>query len=178
MSTNKKISQLNEKTTALGADDLIPVVSNGETKAIKASTLEAPLKAYADNAVATKANASDVYTKTEVDDALESKANLSDLSSSPSVSVGDLEIDWQSGEVFYKDVSDNSSFTFSNIVEGKGISVIIRNTSGSIITLSFPSGIFKEASALTIGGGRAAVYSFLCANSVIYMSSITELSAS
>jgi hypothetical protein len=45
---NKKLSQLSEKVTSLSADDLLLVSAGGVSKSIKASTLEAPLKAYAD----------------------------------------------------------------------------------------------------------------------------------
>jgi microcystin-dependent protein len=46
---NKKLSQLTEKLTSLGANDLILVTSGGVSKSVKVSTLEAPLKTYADN---------------------------------------------------------------------------------------------------------------------------------
>lgn len=46
--SNKKLTQLPEKITSLSADDLLYVSTNGQSKSIKASTLEAPLKAYAD----------------------------------------------------------------------------------------------------------------------------------
>lgn len=46
--SSKKLSQLQEKVTSLSADDLLYVSVNGESKSIKASTVEAPLKAYAD----------------------------------------------------------------------------------------------------------------------------------
>lgn len=45
---NKKLSQLSEKVTSLSADDLLLVSTGGVSKSIKASTLEAPLKLYAD----------------------------------------------------------------------------------------------------------------------------------
>jgi hypothetical protein len=45
---NKKLSELTEKVTSLSADDLLYVSVSGVSKAIKASTVEAPLKAYAD----------------------------------------------------------------------------------------------------------------------------------
>jgi len=45
---NKKLSQLTEKVTSLSADDLLYVSVNGVSKSIKASTVEAPLRAYAD----------------------------------------------------------------------------------------------------------------------------------
>lgn len=46
--SNKKLSQLTEKVTSLSADDLLYVSVNGESKSIRASVVEAPLKAYAD----------------------------------------------------------------------------------------------------------------------------------
>lgn len=47
--SNKKLSQLTEKLTSLNPEDLLYVSTNGVSKSIKASTLEAPLKTYADN---------------------------------------------------------------------------------------------------------------------------------
>lgn len=45
---NKKLSELTEKITSLSADDLLYASVNGSSVSIKASTVEAPLKAYAD----------------------------------------------------------------------------------------------------------------------------------
>lgn len=54
---SKKLYQLPEKTTALSADDLLLVSTNGSSKSVKASTVEAPLKAYTDSKVALEENA-------------------------------------------------------------------------------------------------------------------------
>jgi hypothetical protein len=48
---NKKLSQLTEKDTQLDPNDLMLVSTSGVSKSVKVSTLEAPLKTYADNAV-------------------------------------------------------------------------------------------------------------------------------
>lgn len=45
---SKKLTELSEKVTSLSADDLLYVSVSGQSKSIRASTLEAPLKAYAD----------------------------------------------------------------------------------------------------------------------------------
>lgn len=45
---SKKLSELSEKVTSLSADDLLYVSVSGQSKSIRASVLEAPLKAYAD----------------------------------------------------------------------------------------------------------------------------------
>jgi hypothetical protein len=64
---NKKLSELTEKITSLSADDLLYVSAGGVSKSIKASTIEAPLKAYADQ------KKSEVITEIEV-----VEANLAD----------------------------------------------------------------------------------------------------
>lgn len=46
--SNKKLTQLPEKLTSLDSNDLLYVSASGVSKSIKASTLEAPLKTYAD----------------------------------------------------------------------------------------------------------------------------------
>lgn len=48
MSESKKLTQLAEKLTSLDPNDLLYVSANGISKSIKASTIEAPLKTYAD----------------------------------------------------------------------------------------------------------------------------------
>ena len=92
-----------------------------------------------------------------------------------STQISALNIDWSLADVFYKDISTSSTFTFSNIVDGKGISVILTNTSGSSITILFPSGIFKESGIVTIAANSAAVYSFIRANAKTYLASLSNL---
>lgn len=46
--SNKKLTQLTEKLTSLDPNDLIYVSTGGVSKSIKASTVEAPLKTYAE----------------------------------------------------------------------------------------------------------------------------------
>lgn len=67
--SNKKLTQLTEKITSLNADDLLYVSVNGESKSIKASVVEAPLKAYADqkkSEVITEIEAVDAKLDTEI----------------------------------------------------------------------------------------------------------------
>jgi hypothetical protein len=86
-----------------------------------------------------------------------------------------LDINWNSAGIFYKDISANSTFTFSNVTEGKAISVILTNTGASSITITFPSGIFKELGAISIAASSAAVFSFIRANSKTYLASLRDL---
>ena len=48
---SKKLAQITEKTTALDPNDLLLVSTNGNSRSVKASTIEAPLKAYTDSKV-------------------------------------------------------------------------------------------------------------------------------
>jgi hypothetical protein len=86
-----------------------------------------------------------------------------------------LDIDWNSAGVLYKDISTNSTFTFSNVSEGKAISVILTNTSGSSAIITFPSGIYKELGTISIAASSAAIFSFIRANSKTYLASLKDL---
>jgi hypothetical protein len=89
--------------------------------------------------------------------------------------ISALDIDWNSAGIFYKDISVNSTFTFSNVTEGKAISVILTNTGASSITITLPSGIFKELGAISIAASSTAVFSFIRANSKTYLASLRDL---
>lgn len=86
-----------------------------------------------------------------------------------------LNIDWSSAGILYKDISANSTFTFSNVSEGKSISVILTNTAVSSITITFPSGIYKELGTISIAANSTAIFSFVRANSRTYLASLRDL---
>lgn len=72
---NKKLSQLTEKTTSLDPNDLLLVSSSGVSKSVKVSTLEAPLKSYADSAVATESGSRQSAISQEISDRLAGDAS-------------------------------------------------------------------------------------------------------
>jgi hypothetical protein len=87
-----------------------------------------------------------------------------------------LDIDWNSAGVFYKDISSSTTFTFSNVGEGKAITVILTNTSTtSEATIGFPSGVYKEFGLLTLGPNTTAIFSFIRANSKTFLASLKDL---
>lgn len=87
----------------------------------------------------------------------------------PSVSVSALNINWSLGNVFYKSISTGSTFTFSNVADGKTISLIVINTSGSSVNIVLPAGIkVRSGFSLAVPAGQANVYTFVVANSIIY----------
>jgi hypothetical protein len=116
-----------------------------------------------------------VTTKSYVDSAVAAVA-----ATPTSVAVPVLDVNWSSGRVFYKSVSADSTFTFSNyngtVANGKVISLIIINTSGAAITVTFPSGIkVKSGFVLSVPAGQANVYTFIRANSITYASFVDGL---
>ena len=94
-----------------------------------------------------------------------------------SKSVSALNIDWGTGFVFYKTVAVNSSFTFSNVEDGKVISLIIANNGASTITITLPSPIQAVSKTFTILAGKSTVCTFVSADSKIYSAATPNLSA-
>ena len=64
------------------------------------------------------------------------------LNAPRNIQVPNLDVDWDSGEVFYKDISANTTFTFSNIRNGKHIMLLVTNTTAGAKFLTFPSAPF------------------------------------
>jgi hypothetical protein len=123
-------------------------------------------------------------------DSLVSSTNIKTINGSSILGSGDLiitaeissvvlipalDIDWSSAGVLYKDISTNSTFTFSNVSEGKSISVILTNTSASSVVITFPTGIYKELGILSIAASSAAIFSFIRANSKTYLAALKDL---
>jgi hypothetical protein len=90
--------------------------------------------------------------------------------------ISSTDIDWTTGDTFYKLISSDTTFTFSNTQNGKTIAVILKNTGASDIVLTFPSGILKSGVLnLIVASGKENVYTFIKSNSKIYVSAITDM---
>lgn len=86
---NKKLSQLTEKTTSLDPNDLLLVSSSGVSKSVKVSTLEAPLKSYADSAVSVESSSRQSALSQEISDRLAGDAStLADAESYTDTQIG------------------------------------------------------------------------------------------
>jgi hypothetical protein len=72
------------------------------------------------------------------------------------ISLSGVAIDWSLGGVFYKDISSAGTytFTFSNNTNGRTIILTVKNTSGSTITLAFPTLIKESTFPLTVAEWR------------------------
>ena len=91
--------------------------------------------------------------------------------------VPSLNIDWSSGTTFYKDISASSTFTFSNIIPGKTITLVVYNSSAIAVNVTLPT-IKIEANALdtAVSATTANVYVFVSINGSVYASSISGVS--
>lgn len=79
-------------------------------------------------------------------------------------------IDWSTANVYTKDVSSDQSFSFVNDEDGKSISVILKNTSDSPVTISFPGGLRKKTTLQnTLQPNTQSVYSLVKAGNNIYI---------
>ena len=82
---------------------------------------------------------------------------------------GDI-IDWSTANVYTKDISSDQSFSFINDEEGKKISVILKNTSDSPVTISFPGGLRKKTTLQnTLQPNTQSVYSLVKAGNNVYI---------
>lgn len=92
------------------------------------------------------------------------------------VAVPALDIDWSAGDLFYMDLTTSSTLTFSNIVQGKTISVAIRNTSASDILITLPTTIKSPLfDAVVRASNKETVFTFMAMNSKVYAASIGDM---
>lgn len=90
-----------------------------------------------------------------------------------SVSILALNIDWSLGTTYYKTISSNTTFTFSNLVEGKTITVMITADSVDRI-VAFPN--TKQAAGYlesTVYQNSTTIYTFTRTNGITYCSSFS-----
>lgn len=92
----------------------------------------------------------------------------------PSVIPEALDIDWSLSHIFYKEVAANTTFTFSNLVDGKSISLIVRNTSGANITLTLPT-VVGASPDLVVPPAKENIYTFIRTAAKTYVSAISGM---
>ena len=86
----------------------------------------------------------------------------------PSASISASAIDWSLGNVFYKTLGANTTFTFSNITDGQTIDVAVTNTASNW-TVTWPTVSWSGGSAPTqTTGAHTDVYTFVRVNGVTY----------
>lgn len=91
------------------------------------------------------------------------------------VAISALDIDWGLGFSYYKTITTASTFTFSNLQNGKTITVIITNSSGADVVITLPTLIKTLDFNTTVKAGKANVYTFIRSNGNVYASYIPDM---
>jgi hypothetical protein len=90
--------------------------------------------------------------------------------------VFNTDLDWNSSEFFYTELSINSTFTFKNDLDGRVRTVIIKNTGTLNIDVNFPTAFWQGAMPLTlIRPGKQSIFTFIKGNGQIFASVIEEM---
>lgn len=85
-------------------------------------------------------------------------------------------IDWNTAEFFYSEVSANTSFQFNNDHDGRVRTIFVKNTSGSNVNVNFPTALWQGGVPLTlIRAGKQSGFTFIKAGGMLYASVIEEL---
>lgn len=180
-----RISELVEKTS-IESSDLFLIKTASDVKSISAQTLitdfSAPENVGTGQGIFAEKDGAALKFKS-----LKSEKQIQLTSDADSITIKNvtesskpvsaLEINWSAGFVFHKTVAVNSSFTFSNVEDGKVISLIINNNGASTITITLPSPIQAVSKTFTILAGKSTVCTFVSADSKIYSAATPNLSA-
>jgi hypothetical protein len=87
-----------------------------------------------------------------------------------SVSTSNM-IDWAVAFIHEANISANTSFTFANDTDGASITVIVRNTTGSNLNVTFPT-VISTGLPATVAANRYNAYTFIKIKNNIFASFI------
>ena len=165
---SNKLKKYNESTSSWETDTSKLSVSGGTmTGALAMDTNKI-------TGLGTPTANTDAATKAYVDTAVAAGGGGSSTPVDTAISA--LDVNWSSGDTFYKLISTSSTFTFSNTINGKTVSVILKNTSSSSITVTFPVGILTTGTLnTTIQASKENIYTFIKSNDKLYVNVCADL---
>jgi hypothetical protein len=85
----------------------------------------------------------------------------------PSLGIAALNVDWSAANLLTKTISANSTFTFSNNVDGKTIIVRLINSTAGALTLAWPAAVLGAVTSLS--ANKTGIYTFVQFGANIYM---------
>jgi hypothetical protein len=168
-----------EQSVSDAATSASASASSASNSASSATASANSATASAASATASAASAVDSsdFADTSSDFADAAAASVAAIASATGTSISAFDIDWSNPNYcFYKTLSANATFTFSNVIEGKTISVAITNTASNF-TADWPAGIKWPSGAaptLTVGA-KTDVYTFVRINSITYGASVQNM---
>lgn len=89
--------------------------------------------------------------------------------------ISALDIDWNLAFSYYKSISTGSTFTFSNVQNGKTITVVLTNSSGTDVSVVFPTLKKTLDFNTTVKAGMSNVYTFIASSGNVYASYIPDM---
>lgn len=91
----------------------------------------------------------------------------------PTVALSALDIDWSIAQTFSKTLSANSTFTFSNVTDGRTIVVALTNTASNYV-VTMPASVKWSGGTQPVQtvGAKVTVWTFVRVGSVTYGSAI------
>jgi LysM repeat protein len=117
------------------------------------------------------ASPSDIERRTFGDSVLNHEGRITILEAiPPTVNISALDINWNLSNLFTKTVSANSTFTFSNNVDGKTVVVRLINSTAGALTLAWPAAVSGAVTSLS--ASKTGIYTFIQFGSNIYMTGV------
>lgn len=86
-------------------------------------------------------------------------------------------IDFSDNAVILDSISANKNYTFSNVVNGYSVTLVVINTSGGAISLNFGSTFWSFGIVInTVNAGSRNIYTFIVTNGQIHVSVVDRMS--
>ena len=92
------------------------------------------------------------------------------------LSQSEFDLDWTTYNIFKKNLTATSAFTFSQTVDSVSIVLVLINNTESDIAVSFPSGVKWPGSITSsVAASTSAVVTFIKVDGVVYCSALTGM---
>lgn len=94
----------------------------------------------------------------------------------PTKVIPALDIDWSIAQTFSKTLAANSTFTFSNVTDGRTIVVALTNTASNYV-VTFPASVKWSGGVQPVQtvGAKVTVWTFVRVGSVTYGSAVLDI---
>ena len=84
-----------------------------------------------------------------------------------------VTIDWEAGGNFHIDINSNVTIDFQNTYDTHTVILVVRNTSTSNRSITFPSQVKKDENFEgTLEGNTTSIFTFVQTNGVIYVAEV------
>lgn len=77
-------------------------------------------------------------------------------------------ISWADSTVYYDEISDNQTYTFSNLQNGATVILVVKNVWGATVTIQLPTVIVGTSMTYDVLPNASNVYTFVIVNDKIY----------